>query len=254
MWLIELLNKEENYLFEYLNRNKSDSIIQIPLSYRFEREDISFLEYKETGIPIGSIKTIEKMNRFGFKNIWLNDYFNVSNYSQDLSDLMLNYYHHFTTESLLSFINNNKSSFNEYENVFIRPDSYNKVFDGQLISACFIPEMLEEHELNNDERICVALPKYITQEWRVVVGETPIASSEYRRNGGLFIQSATPPEVIRMAELVRERIDGSIKVFIADICRNDRGEIKLLEINSFNTSGFYACDPQLIVQKVEKLI
>lgn len=255
IWMIEDI-EQDNYLLQSLLKREAkgaSTLIKIPRSYRFSADGAEYSQFNKEAIPVGSIGTIEKLQKNGMKNVWLDSRFNVfkgAGYGYLLKDLMVNNYIPLTMEQI-SNAHQYLSEFSDYRSVFVRPDSYRKLFDGQTVCFKFMDEFIKNCDLPDDTDVLIAERQNLVQEWRVVIGKEPITASEYRRDGKLYIVSGAPGEVFDLAKEVRVRMPEDIKFFVADICRTEDGELKLLEINSFNTSGFYACDPDKIIDAVE---
>jgi len=140
-------------------------------------------------------------------------------------------------------------------NVFIRPNSGNKTFCGGIypynsLSSEF-GNIKELGSLPIDRiLVIVSSPKLIEKEWRVVVVDRNIVSySLYKKYNEVIEEKCCEDGAIRLVNnIIKEKWQPD-KAYSIDICLSN-GEYKLLEINSFSHSGFYACDAKRIVKEV----
>lgn len=142
--------------------------------------------------------------------------------------------------------------------VFIRPDSPYKTFTGFTLAPknfdIEIGSMVQINHVFDDELILVAENKIIDSEFRCVIcNKEVIGFSEYRWDGILDIRADILPEVRELADKVAEFNYQIDDIYVVDIGMVD-GEAKIIEFNSFCSSGLYACDMKNIVEKIERYI
>jgi len=141
--------------------------------------------------------------------------------------------------------------------IFIRPDSGFKEFAGQVIRAYpfNLKEDLGYGEFFNDPSLLVIIssPKKIEREWRLVVCEKKvIAGSQYKIDGELEVEKNCPKEVIDFGNKVASNKWEPDPIYVMDIGQCN-GEVSLIELNAFSTSGLYDCDCAIIVKEANKL-
>lgn len=142
------------------------------------------------------------------------------------------------------------------DTLFIRPDSPNKAFTGQLIYGEEFDNTVDRlacPEVTSDTLVVVSPPRNILAEWRFVIADKKvIAGSQYREEGQRCIRRQWPEEVWKFAEQAADYDWEPDRVYCMDICQTSTG-YWVLEINSVSTSGFYACDLAPIVEEVSRI-
>jgi len=152
---------------------------------------------------------------------------------------------------------------------FIRPDSGLKeftgqvVYDNQVISnyrpmwgnnrlGMMTPEEVQDTYRVEDDLLCVvARARYIEKEWRVVIGDKKVITGcQYKFRDELCESEDFPEKVKEYAEKVAQCGWEPARVYVMDIASDVHGELGLLEINSFSSSGLYKCDLSKIVKEV----
>jgi hypothetical protein len=140
---------------------------------------------------------------------------------------------------------------------FAKPDKDLKSFDGTIFDAEKFPFFIERaRQYNNydpDTKICVSGIKYPEVEWRFVVVECKVvAYSQYRVNHKLNVQGHAEISAIEYAEEIAKYASPN-DVFVMDVCRVD-GRYKVIEYNTFNCSGLYACNVYAIVDAINRYV
>lgn len=141
---------------------------------------------------------------------------------------------------------------------FVRPDRDSKVFAGEVVRFADFRAWTERlsaggYTFGDDEPIVVAEPTDILREWRLfVVGGRVSAASRYRERFRLSISPEVPAEVIAFGE-ARAREAPIAPVFALDVAETAAG-LRVIEINCFNSAGFYAADLGRIVADVNALV
>lgn len=102
-----------------------------------------------------------------------------------------------------------------------------------------------------DLDVLVAPRQVIDREWRLFIVEgRVVAGSQYRHFGELCCDRRLPPEVCRYAE-VRSLEYRPAPVFVMDVAFLG-DQLRVVELNGFHSSGFYASDVEAIVCAVER--
>jgi hypothetical protein len=146
------------------------------------------------------------------------------------------------------------SVFGREEEVFARPTGCHKLFIGRRVSRETFTSALAPTRYDPATLVVIAAPKQIEREWRLVVSEgSVIAGSQYAIAGERAIAPDFPAEVKAFAESmlseVRWRPD---PIFMLDICES-KGQLWLVELNSFSGSWLYQCDLAAVVAKASEL-
>ncbi len=142
-------------------------------------------------------------------------------------------------------------------NVFVRPNSAYKTFTGfELTLQNFEHEMscLRQIQHVQDEEIfLIASAKDIQSEYRCFVIDGKVSSySTYRWDNILDCRRDILPECLALAERVASYPYQLDNAYVVDVCMTDKGP-KIVEFNSFSSSGVYACDLEKIVQDMNDL-
>ena len=132
---------------------------------------------------------------------------------------------------------------------FIRPVKDDKFFSGQVMNKVEMdlwiqsldPEWQEVHAL-------VSIPKQIPHEWRcfMVNGEF-ISGSHYRSYGMKMTSPDVPLAVQEFAS--NFPVSFSHGIYVLDVCEFNN-ELKLVEVNGFNSCGFYDTDVKKVVEAI----
>jgi hypothetical protein len=146
------------------------------------------------------------------------------------------------------------------EMFFIRPDRDLKEFSGQLISFedylvwySKIDRSDLEMTINPDTAIVVATPKNLSHEWRLfMVKNRYCTGSHYRSDGNLVVTPDVPDEVIQFAE-TQANVWYPDAVYVLDVGQCENG-FYIIEINGFNSTGFYSSNIYNIVHEVSEMV
>lgn len=144
---------------------------------------------------------------------------------------------------------------------FIKPNTDTKEFAGTVIQATqmqyWVASMmksgyLEEHFL--DAEVVISKPKTIGCEWRLVIVDGKIAAhSVYRQYGMVKPEIWLPKEAEHFANKSIS-IYSPLDVYVLDICQIEDGSYKVLEMNTFNSAGLYACDVNKVMSTVTNFV
>lgn len=118
---------------------------------------------------------------------------------------------------------------NNKEFLFIRPLEDTKAFNGGIYNA---------ENFNYDGNVIVANIKKIHQEYRFfIVNKKIVSGSMYKMNGSLYTSSIIDDRIIHHVEKLIEKFD--FPGYTIDVGINENNEIKIVELNCLNASGFY---------------
>lgn len=183
--------------------------------------------------------------------------FIYSKYQTQYKKVLLN--SNFEITSLRNFLVDFEFFFEKFDTqrLFIRPDSEQKTFSGQLITL----DQLRGHELKEllkiatmDPSIIIARDQPIVSEHRFFLSENTIISAcQYKSRSKFQLLAETPSSAHEIAEFVARHHWLPAPIFTADICLLANGECKLVEINPFNSSSFFLTNIEKIFLKAEEL-
>lgn len=147
-------------------------------------------------------------------------------------------------------------NFSIQDGVFIRPSSGAKSFTGKVVKDSEWDKDFRMFELRADPETLtvIAKPANITYEWRLVVAEGKvITASQYREGDKMTRSKNVPAMVLQYAQSVLDSIKYKTDpIWTLDICEAN-GALHVLEIGSFSCAGLYACDPEVVINTVNRI-
>jgi hypothetical protein len=214
-------------------------------------------------ICFGSYSMRHSARKFGW-NPGVYDLFdqNFNVQKQHWGDLMLNF-----DAEVVAFKDANLSG-----DTFIRPIDDSKYFAGKVFTQEEFYEwkrnvVVLEHDygnsLSSDTLIQLCKPKEIYAEYRFwVVDKQIVTCSLYKRGDRVIYSSDVDNHVKRFAESVVRHGDITLsmrtsawqphRAYVLDVCETPDG-MKIVEINTINSSGFYAAQVQDLVMALEAM-
>tara|TARA_B100000745_G_scaffold297916_2_gene245616 strand:- start:508 stop:1311 length:804 start_codon:yes stop_codon:yes gene_type:complete len=146
--------------------------------------------------------------------------------------------------------------------MFVRPLADNKAFNGEVMSVeqyqswigwyTNVPPTDEFQLLHKNTPILVSNPTNIYSEYRFfVVAGSIITASQYKLGQRVVYSSDVDNEAYEFVEKMIGRYTPAI-AYVLDIAKTANG-CKIIEVNSINSSGFYAADVQKIIMAIEEL-
>lgn len=203
-------------------------------------------------IPYGSCRFIELAYELGWKGLSFNENFNYKSCIENRND-MLNDDYIFKIAQAIDFLNSAKN-----QEFFIRPSNDLKYFSGQVMLGSEAWDFLTDalacessgtYKLDESMDIVISYPKNIQMEWRYFIIDRKIVSgSIYRQHGQLILSEEKDPDVLKEAQTFADRWLPSDCV-VMDLALVD-GELKVIEFNCINGSGFYDHDISLVMQSL----
>lgn len=203
-------------------------------------------------VVYGSIGTQKLAQKHGWTpGVWTNDQFNekvlidklgVHSLNRNSTFLMLSEVH--TLRGILS------------DSIFIKPNTDTKEFAGQVIRndefMSWYKNMIDIGYLETDDfEVMVSYPKKLGMEWRLVIVDGKVCEcSIYKQYQIVKSERQMNPEVIEFAEKC-VKLHNPADVFVMDIAQTEDG-LKVIEYNTFNSAGLYACDVTNIIDTINK--
>lgn len=228
-------------------------IVVIPFSEEFGNEipDIGTLV-----IPYGSTSMI----KLAQKRNWVGNFFDPQTFRAEVwnqnRDDMLNVDCIFTTVGKVHNILNDVA---EDEMRFIRPVKDLKEFNGTVTTVKEIKNWMDSvysgnFSFSEDTEIVIAPIKDIKVEARYfVVGGKVVDGSVYKINNKLSLHhlpvDKIDPEIHEMAKKWLPS-----ECCVMDVALLDNGDLKVVEFNTINGSGFYKHDINLIVKAMSEFV
>jgi len=145
------------------------------------------------------------------------------------------------------------------DNIFIRPNSGKKSFTGTTFNSYnFEHELYSIKELQHvsEEEICLIAPAVsLKAEYRLVVADRNIVGhSQYRRDDVLDVRRDISTSALAFAERVVKENHQPDLIYTLDIAEMPNGDCRIIELNSFNSSGLYAIDRERVVKGVSDVV
>lgn len=148
------------------------------------------------------------------------------------------------------------------EEFFIRPVSDSKVFAGNVYTLKEYEEWrhlvveLEEDDgtsLRASTKCIISEPKVIYAEYRLfVIGDEIVTASQYKINGYVKYDALVDDDIIQFGKERVAEEPNFAGAYCLDLCRTPNG-IKIVEVNTMNSAGFYHADVNKIINKLEGL-
>lgn len=146
------------------------------------------------------------------------------------------------------------------EDNFIKPSKDSKAFNGGIIYA---GETLMNYLMRTPHRniesietqsVIISPIKKIKDEYRFFMYKNEILGcSRYMLNGKVNPDSFVPDNIKKAAEYFGLQYNPA-EIYVIDLCTfEDTDEIKIVEYNCWNCSGFYHCDIRNIINKINQI-
>ncbi|NRA87757.1 MAG: ATP-grasp domain-containing protein [Rhizobiales bacterium] len=148
----------------------------------------------------------------------------------------------------------------EWQNIFIRPISETKEFPGQTFSLnnlyVWINKLKNtDYFIENDNDAIIGPVLNIGREWRIfIIDGEQVTMCQYA-NRGQSDRIAQCPEAVLNFLKQALKIYQPASCFVVDVAEvfiNNTIELKIIEFNSINSAGFYACGIDVIVDRLSK--
>lgn len=146
--------------------------------------------------------------------------------------------------------------------IFLRPLKDDKSFSGTVFEHSFLEQwvvtlmtLAEENSfatVTPDTLVTFSKVRKIFSEYRsFVVDGKVITTSRYKLGNIVLPSDEVAPEVVEFTQRMVDTYQPN-RAFVLDVAATPEG-FKIIEINGFGSSGFYACDTQKIIMAVEGL-
>lgn len=139
---------------------------------------------------------------------------------------------------------------------FIKPEAVTKAFTGHVMRRATwdvdVKTLVEVQHVKPDLLCVVAEPQEIEAEFRFVVADREVVTgSQYRWDDRQDVRLDVLPICREMAEEVARRPWQPDRVYVVDVALLDgRSKARVVEVNTFSSSGLYATDTRAIIEKV----
>jgi hypothetical protein len=204
------------------------------------------------------LKNLKKSKPNWMGNFHNNDYFSCSNYYQYLKKwITQKNYCMILLGELLDSKDKIYEKFGKNDLVFIRPNSGEKEFNGELVHKNMFSnwkEMVKESLSISDDILCiVSEPVDIDKETRIVIVEgKAVTGSYYRVAKHIHREEITGDEwekCASFAEMVIGFLPNKPPFFVVDIATKS-DTMSIMEIGCFCCAGLYECDVKKIAEAI----
>jgi hypothetical protein len=174
-----------------------------------------------------------------------------SAYTPYIGDLMLN-----DDFILLPYAEVLRRGFDAFGDAyFLKPDAVTKAFTGFVMTReKYLTEVetLKKQGIDPAMVCVVAKPRPIEAEFRFVVADREVVTgSQYRWADRSDVRLDVLPICVEMAQEVANRKWQADRCYTCDVALlNGRTTARVVELNTFSSSGLYACDTRKIVEAV----
>lgn len=150
----------------------------------------------------------------------------------------------------------------DWSTVFVRPDAETKEFAGAVYEADelerFVSRLHSAGYLDREDATALIAPvRELGSEWRAFVVDRRVVSiSRYSVGGESNLAEGAPSTVIEFVETCIERY-APAPCFVIDVAEAldlDESALRVIELNSINSAGFYASDKAAILTAVSDLV
>lgn len=229
-------------------------VIVVPFSDEFGND---IPDIGQMVIPYGSTKLNKMAQARGWKGNWFDKTtFRVDTWNSKRNDMLNSDAIHMKVKDTFEYLRYIDAD----QLWFIRPLNDLKEFNGTVTSTSEIRNWMKSVYSGNfsfteDTEIIVAKPKPIEREARFfIVGGEVIDGSWYRVHGQLIAQPVTNETFVKE---VQELADIWLphQCCVMDVAVMSGGEIKIIEFNAINSTGFYYNNiPKIIKAMTDYLI
>lgn len=253
-WIVQTnLQTELNQYNNLVNAlNKTNTEYQIVKTIPFTSETIPEVNYKGDVFICGANSLKENKNYLNWNIGYIDNNLDYELYNKYYSTFMLNYNSQINTIENIVF---------QYDKFFIRPTLDSKSFAGQIMTwEAFtnwreklqkISEVFSTLKLNDKVLISPLLD--IKNEYRFwIVNSKIITYSSYKINKKFNVLEIVPKHVIDFVEALLKIWVPNI-AFCIDVCELEDNSLKIIELNSINSSGFYNANLNKLVEAINSI-
>ena len=111
----------------------------------------------------------------------------------------------------------------------------------------------ERLDVTMDTRLVISPPREIAQETRCwIVDRKLVTASVYRRYETVIYESNVDEDVRAFAQSIAKEAWQPHRAYVLDVARVG-DQLKVVEVNTLNSAGFYAADVQKLVEAIEAM-
>lgn len=235
-------------LLEIVAKNKIDYEI---VRYMPFTHDIEFTTVRKDVWCWGSVNLSKVAHKYGwYPGVMYNANHDFEVYAPHYGENMLNH------DGIV--VNFGDTLPEKYQYFFARPTADTKSFSGQLFSREKWEDWVQEAIANDalktltaETKVLIAPLKDTQQEVRCwVIGGKVISASRYKLGGTILYENYDNETFY--TDFAQKMVDiyQPAEAFVLDVCLSDN-QLKVVEINCINCSGFYHVDMYKLIEGVE---
>jgi hypothetical protein len=147
----------------------------------------------------------------------------------------------------------------QHDDLFFRPNNGVKEFTGAVIKREHMKSelnaMKQMYQVSPQSMVLISTPKKIHDESRFLIGNDKIIDfSRYQVNGKHKEDQKLSKESIQFVrDVLKQSTWRPDELFCLDVATTDEG-IKIIELNSFSCSGWYAMNTKNVIEKVSRIV
>jgi hypothetical protein len=261
-WIIDKYIFESNRIPRKSFENLGIEIYEYDyIPFLVDKTQIPFDERDEPVIVYSTINAARRIPKF-FGHYLNEEVMKCNVYMSLLSVDPTDFLNH---DHLYCTFQNLKDDYDYYYNLFvrgdlfIRPNDGVKEFTGSVIARenlmREIDAMEQMYQVSPQSMLLLSTPKKILDETRFLIGNNEIIDySRYQINGKHKTDRDVSHEVIDFVnKILRETAWRPAELFCIDIATTPDGP-KIIELNSFSCSGWYAMNVEHVIQKVSEIV
>lgn len=204
-------------------------------------------------VLFGGVDFVQRLNRWNNPGGYLNlealkcsNYYTKKNLKYLINDNPRWLPLHLITDNITDLLRDSS-----HDAIFIRPDTPRKVFGGFVIdSANLDTELLWLRKFNPQLLCLVNNTQLILEEYRFFCIENKIITgSKYKEADEIKFDSLIPQDIFNYTQDAINNMDLPDIMYVVDVARI-LGGIRVVEFNSYCTSGVYSCDVDAIVKTI----
>lgn len=253
---------ESNVFAEECFDRMVDHLKERSIDYKIVRI-IPFVHEIEGKIPkvndkvvvYGSIGSQKLAEREGWSpGVWTGKEFSEGYCGCRVGDLYLNY------DMIICPISQalDHAKMHGLDEFFIKPHGDTKEFAGHVITANDFQSWYDKlisigYLSDNDFEVAISMPKAVHDEFRLIIVDGKVSSGTlYKRYGRGYSQPGYPEELNEIVSDLDKKFRPA-PVYAIDFGATDMGW-KVIEYNTFNSAGLYACDVGKIIDDINQFV
>lgn len=257
-WIIQTNMGQDSDIQSYVQGVRESGANIVEVEYIPFSEKLPEMNVDGPVIVYGSVNFIQEVQKAGLYPLGVFgdiETFTYEKWAENYGDMLLNSPDGIQLTTIGQFCSDMREP---NEDIFVRPQHDTKSLVGSVWTAgafkdwCIIAQTGSYAGVNKDTPIVIAKPYAIEAEWRLFIVDNKVVTvSQYYKNRKLFKLEGAPQDILDFAEKVINKWN-PLPVYTLDLCRS-AGNCYIVEAQSFNSAGHYACDVKKLAEAVNKV-